>query len=128
MLDFQIDRVQQPGPMRLLSLQMKLLLRLKKGLIDVSENANRSGFKNIRDILNINFFWEPRNNIGMQRATVIWDHITGRGEHFHPSGAQFSVGKTVLNIAQNIGTKAGQDGCYLFKQMGVGKLQTACYC
>ena len=34
---------------------MKSLLRQKKGLIDVSENANRSGFKNIRDVLNINF-------------------------------------------------------------------------
>ena len=34
---------------------MKSLLRQKKGLIDVSENANRSGFKNIRDVLNVNF-------------------------------------------------------------------------
>ena len=36
-------------------LQMKSSLGAEKALIDVSENANRSGFKNIRDILNVNF-------------------------------------------------------------------------
>ena len=30
---------------------MKSCSGQKKGLIDVSENANRSGFKNIRDVL-----------------------------------------------------------------------------
>ncbi len=33
----------------------EIIARAEKGLIDVSENANRSGFRNIRDILNLNF-------------------------------------------------------------------------
>ena len=33
----------------------EIIAQAEKGLIDVSENANRSGFKNIRDVLNINF-------------------------------------------------------------------------
>ena len=33
----------------------EIIAGAEKALIDVSENANRSGFKNIRDILNINF-------------------------------------------------------------------------
>ena len=33
----------------------EIIAGAEKALIDVSENANRSGFKNIKDILNINF-------------------------------------------------------------------------
>ena len=33
----------------------EIIAQAEKGLIDVSENANRSGFKNIRDVLNVNF-------------------------------------------------------------------------
>ncbi len=33
----------------------------EKTLIDVSENANRSGFKNIQDIMNSNFGIETRS-------------------------------------------------------------------
>ena len=38
----------------------EIIAGAEKALIDVSENANRSGFKNIRDILNINLVaWKP---------------------------------------------------------------------
>ena len=56
----------------------EIIAQAEKGLIDVSENANRSGFKNIRDILNINFgnleFGHNKQRISLvlQRATVIW--------------------------------------------------------
>ena len=35
--------------------RMRIIAGAEKALIDVSEKTNRGGFKNIRDILNINF-------------------------------------------------------------------------
>ena len=36
-------------------LSEEIIAGAEKALIDVSETANRSGFKNIRDVLNLNF-------------------------------------------------------------------------
>ena len=48
----------------------EIIAGAEKALIDVSENANRSGFKNIKDILNINF-----ENLEVRSQQT--SHITG---------------------------------------------------
>ncbi len=52
----------------------EIIAQAEKGLIDVSENANRSGFKNIRDILNINF---GNLEVRSQQTTDITGIATG---------------------------------------------------
>ncbi len=84
----------------------------RKGLTDVSENANRSGFRNIRDIPNLNL--KPGSsiatNIGMGNATGYQDldHMNcctrGVGIILKPFDL-WLVNCFALNIAQNIGTK-----------------------
>ena len=51
----------------------EIIAGAEKALIDVSENANRSGFKNIKDILNINFGSHCRQRIlrGLQQVIEI---------------------------------------------------------
>lgn len=93
----------------------EIIAQAEKGLIDVSENANRSGFKNIRDILNINF---GNLEVRSQQTTDITGIATGYRDLDHMTtglheeeliilAARPAVGKTAfaLNIAQNIGTK-----------------------
>ena len=95
-------------------LSEEIIAGAEKALIDVSETANRSGFKNIQDILNLNFAnLEARS----QQTTDITGIATGYREldkmttGLHEEeliilAARPAVGKTAfaLNIAQNIGT------------------------
>ena len=93
----------------------EIIAGAEKALIDVSENANRSGFKNIKDILNINF---ENLEVRSQQTSHITGIATGYPEldkmttGLHEEeliilAARPAVGKTAfaLNIAQNIGTK-----------------------
>lgn len=102
------------------------------GLIDVSENANRSGFKNIRDVLNLNFGnLEARS----QQTTDITGIATGYRDLDHMTtglheeeliilAARPAVGKTAfaLNIAQNIGTKLDKTVAIFSLEMGAESL------
>ena len=110
----------------------EIIAQAEKGLIDVSENANRSGFKNIRDILNINF---GNLEVRSQQTTDITGIATGYRDLDHMTtglheeeliilAARPAVGKTAfaLNIAQNIGTKLDKNGCYLFAGNGAESL------
>ena len=93
----------------------EIIAGAEKALIDVSENANRSGFKNIRDILNINFGSLEARSLQTSDVTGIatgyrdLDHMTTglHEEELIILAARPAVGKTAfaLNIAQNIGTK-----------------------
>ena len=104
----QVDRVVNQ-PTRLRNQLMKLLLRQKKGLIDVSENANRSGFKEYSRCVECQL-WESgkldRNKrpiLQVLRRFTVMDHMT---TGFHEEeliiiAARPAVGKTALpwNIA-----------------------------
>lgn len=106
----------------------EIIAQAEKGLIDVSENANRSGFKNIRDVLNINFGnLEARS----QQTTDITGIATGYRDLDHMTtglheeeliilAARPAVGKTAfaLNIAQNIGTKLDKTVAIFSLEMG----------
>ena len=93
----------------------EIIARAEKGLIDVSENANRSGFRNIRDILNLNFgnlevrSQQTSDITGIATGYQDLDHMTTglHEEELIILAARPAVGKTAfaLNIAQNIGTK-----------------------
>lgn len=110
----------------------EIIAQAEKGLIDVSENANRSGFKNIRDVLNINFGnLEARS----QQTTDITGIATGYRDLDHMTtglheeeliilAARPAVGKTAfaLNIAQNIGTKLDKTVAIFSLEMGAESL------
>lgn len=110
----------------------EIIAQAEKGLIDVSENANRSGFKNIRDVLNLNFGnLEARS----QQTTDITGIATGYRDLDHMTtglheeeliilAARPAVGKTAfaLNIAQNIGTKLDKTVAIFSLEMGAESL------
>ena len=110
----------------------EIIAQAEKGLIDVSENANRSGFKNIRDVLNVNFGnLEARS----QQTTDITGIATGYRDLDHMTtglheeeliilAARPAVGKTAfaLNIAQNIGTKLDKTVAIFSLEMGAEDL------
>ena len=110
----------------------EIIAQAEKGLIDVSENANRSGFKNIRDVLNVNFGnLETRS----QQTTDITGIATGYRDLDHMTtglheeeliilAARPAVGKTAfaLNIAQNIGTKLDKTVAIFSLEMGAESL------
>ena len=110
----------------------EIIAQAEKGLIDVSENANRSGFKNIRDVLNVNFGnLEARS----QQTTDITGIATGYRDLDHMTtglheeeliilAARPAVGKTAfaLNIAQNIGTKLDKTVAIFSLEMGAESL------
>jgi len=110
----------------------EIIAQAEKGLIDVSENANRSGFKNIRDILNINF---GNLEVRSQQTTDITGIATGYRDLDHMTtglheeeliilAARPAVGKTAfaLNIAQNIGTKLDKTVAIFSLEMGAESL------
>ena len=113
-------------------LSEEIIAGAEKALIDVSETANRSGFKNIQDILNLNFAnLEARS----QQTTDITGIATGYREldkmttGLHEEeliilAARPAVGKTAfaLNIAQNIGTKLDKTVAIFSLEMGAESL------
>ena len=110
----------------------EIIAGAEKALIDVSETASRSGFKNIQDILNLNFAnLEARS----QQTTDITGIATGYREldkmttGLHEEeliilAARPAVGKTAfaLNIAQNIGTKLDKTVAIFSLEMGAESL------
>jgi len=110
----------------------EIIAGAEKALIDVSENANRSGFKNIRDILNINFGSLEARSLQTTDITGIatgyrdLDHMTTglHEEELIILAARPAVGKTafVLNIAQNVGTKQNKAVAVFSLEMGAESL------
>ena len=109
----------------------EIIAGAEKALIDVSENANRSGFKNIKDILNINFGSLETRSLQTTDITGIatgyrdLDHMTtGHEEELIILAARPAVGKTAfaLNIAQNIGTKLDKTVAIFSLEMGAESL------
>lgn len=104
----------------------------EKALIDVSENSNRSGFKNIKDILAINFEnLEQRSHqtssiTGIATGYPDLDRMTTglHEEELIILAARPAVGKTAfaLNIAQNIGTKLNKSVAIFSLEMGAESL------
>ena len=93
----------------------EIIANAEKALVDVSEHSNRSGFRKISEVLDVNF-----NTLEMRSQQT--SDVTGLPTGFrdldkittglHPDqliilAARPAVGKTafVLNIAQNVGTK-----------------------
>ncbi|MBJ6745131.1 replicative DNA helicase [Streptococcus sp. 121] len=106
----------------------ELIAVAEKNLIDLNENSNKSGFRNIKDILNINFeSLEARSQqtsdvTGVPTGFIELDKMT---TGFHEDqliilGARPGVGKTAfaLNIAQNIGSKTGMTVAIFSLEMG----------
>lgn len=106
----------------------ELIAGAEKSLIDLNENSNKSGFRNIKDILNINFeSLEARSQqtsdvTGVPTGFIELDKMT---TGFHEDqliilGARPGVGKTAfaLNIAQNISSKTGMTVAIFSLEMG----------
>ena len=106
----------------------EIIAGAEKALIDVSENASRSGFKNIKEILNLNFGnLETRSQqtsdiTGIATGYQDLDHMTTglHEEELIIVAARPAVGKTAfaLNIAQNIGTKLDKTVAIFFGNGG----------
>ena len=110
----------------------EIIAGAEKALIDVSEKTNRSGFKNIKDILNINFGSLETRSLQTTDITGIatgyrdLDHMTTglHEEELIILAARPAVGKTAfaLNIAQNIGTKLDKTVAIFSLEMGAESL------
>lgn len=110
----------------------EIIARAEKALIDVSEGASQSGFKQIEDILNLNF---ENLEIRSRQTSDITGIATGypaldamttglHEEELIILAARPAVGKTAfaLNIAQNIGTKLGKTVAIFSLEMGAESL------
>lgn len=110
----------------------EIIASAEKGLIDVSENVNRNGFRSIRDVLNVNFGnLEARSQqtsdiTGIATGYQDLDHMTTglHEEELIILAARPAVGKTAfaLNIAQNIGTKLDKTVAIFSLEMGAESL------
>ena len=110
----------------------EIIASAEKGLIDVSENVNRNGFRSIRDVLNVNFGnLEARSQqtsdiTGLATGYQDLDHMTTglHEEELIILAARPAVGKTAfaLNIAQNIGTKLDKTVAIFSLEMGAESL------
>lgn len=109
-----------------------LIAGAEKTLIDLNENNKRSGFRVIKDILNINF---ENLEIRSQQTSDVTGIPTGYPEldrmttGLHEEeliilAARPAVGKTAfaLNIAQNIGSKFGKTVAIFSLEMGAESL------
>ena len=84
----------------------EIIANAEKALVDVSEHSNRSGFRKISEVLDVNF------NTGLHPDQLII------------LAARPAVGKTafVLNIAQNVGTKQNKAVAVFSLEMGAESL------
>ena len=113
-------------------LSEEIIAGAEKALIDVSETTNRSGFKNIRDVLNLNFGNLEARSLQTSDITGIatgyreLDKMTTglHEEELIILAARPAVGKTAfaLNIAQNIGTKLDKTVAIFSLEMGAESL------
>jgi len=116
----------------------EIIAQAEKGLIDVSENANRSGFKNIRDILNINFgnlevrSQQTTDITGIATGYIGLDRMTSglHADELIILAARPSVGKTafVLNIAKNVATKTNETVAIFSLEMSAESLVNRMLC
>ncbi|MCU0081965.1 replicative DNA helicase [Streptococcus danieliae] len=110
----------------------ELIAGAEKTLIDLNENNKRSGFRVIKDILNINF---ENLEIRSQQTSDVTGIPTGypdldrmttglHEEELIILAARPAVGKTAfaLNIAQNIGSKFGKTVAIFSLEMGAESL------
>ncbi|NYS48670.1 replicative DNA helicase [Streptococcus danieliae] len=110
----------------------ELIAGAEKTLIDLNENNKRSGFRVIKDILNINF---ENLEIRSQQTSDVTGVPTGypdldrmttglHEEELIILAARPAVGKTAfaLNIAQNIGSKFGKTVAIFSLEMGAESL------
>ena len=110
----------------------EIIANAEKALVDVSEHSNRSGFRKISEVLDVNF-----NTLEMRSQQT--SDVTGLPTGFrdldkittglHPDqliilAARPAVGKTafVLNIAQNVGTKQNKSVAVFSLEMGAESL------
>ena len=110
----------------------EIIANAEKALVDVSEHSNRSGFRKISEVLDVNF-----NTLEMRSQQT--SDVTGLPTGFrdldkittglHPDqliilAARPAVGKTafVLNIAQNVGTKQNKAVAVFSLEMGAESL------
>ena len=110
----------------------EIIANAEKALVDVSELSNRSGFRKISEVLDVNF-----NTLEMRSQQT--SDVTGLPTGFrdldkittglHPDqliilAARPAVGKTafVLNIAQNVGTKQNKAVAVFSLEMGAESL------
>ncbi|MDO4667980.1 MAG: replicative DNA helicase [Streptococcus sp.] len=110
----------------------EIIAGAEKALIDVSETANRSGFKMIKDILNLNFAnleeraKQTSDITGIATGYTELDRMTTglHEEELIILAARPAVGKTAfaLNIAQNIGTKLDKTVAIFSLEMGAESL------
>ena len=113
-------------------LSEEIIAGAEKALIDVSETANRSGFKNIRDVLNLNFGNLEARSLQTSDITGIatgYSELDKMTTGLHEEeliilAARPAVGKTAfaLNIAQNIGTKLDKTVAIFSLEMGAESL------
>ena len=113
----------------------EIIANAEKALVDVSEHSNRSGFRKISEVLDVNF-----NTLEMRSQQT--SDVTGLPTGFrdldkittglHPDqliilAARPAVGKTafVLNIAQNVGTKQNKAVAVFSLEMGAESLVAA---
>ena len=110
----------------------EIIANAEKALVDVSEHSNRSGFRKISEVLDVNF-----NTLEMRSQQT--SDVTGLPTGFrdldkittglHPDqliilAARPAVGKTafVLNIVQNVGTKQNKAVAVFSLEMGAESL------
>ena len=110
----------------------EIIANAEKALVDISEHSNRSGFRKISEVLDVNF-----NTLEMRSQQT--SDVTGLSTGFrdldkittglHPDqliilAARPAVGKTafVLNIAQNVGTKQNKAVAVFSLEMGAESL------
>ena len=110
----------------------EVIATAERQLVELSEGSNRSGFRNIADVLKINYeSLEIRSHqtsevTGLPTGFRDLDKIT---TGLHPDqliilAARPAVGKTafVLNIAQNVGTKQNKPVAIFSLEMGAESL------
>lgn len=110
----------------------EIIATAEKALVDINEHSNRSGFRKISDVLEVNYenlelrSQQTSDVTGLPTGFRDLDRIT---TGLHPDqliilAARPAVGKTafVLNIAQNVGTKQNRPVAIFSLEMGAESL------
>lgn len=115
-----------------------ILDQAEQGILEVSERTNRSGFKRIRDVIdlsieNIEMLAKQSSAItGIPTGYEDLDRMTAglQEDNLIIIAARPAVGKTAfaLNIAQNVGTRANQVVAIFSLEMGAESLVNRMLC